>query len=324
MNSKKKPVLLFMLALICSIVLWPHTTYAATKAKTYTVLQGKSIIIKDTRKNITWKSKNTKIAKVNKNGKVTGVSLGDTKIIATDKNNKKITYIIKVSNYTIKSLKNKKTPNKVTIQTVNGNKTYTVYNQVGYSSAYLNRRGCSFCAISTVCSAYGKNISPLSIHTASVNKKYSERYAIKTTKSKTSVSNNRSLSVYSVSAILNNIGIKNHAVYKFTLNNAEKEITENLENGKPVVVICHNKKVNGIKLANSYHFIVLIGLDKDGNCIVLNPAGGSVNKSQCTGEYHIPVRTLIKNHMWSCTGNKYKSFNFYERKSYGGYIVMDK
>lgn len=326
MNYNKKVGLLFMLAIMCSLLLWPYNSYAATKVKkSYTILQGKSITIKDTRKSLKWSSKNSDIAKVTKSGKVTGLKLGTTKVYATDKKGKKVTYTIKVTNYTVKKLNSRKTPYSVTIRTPNGlTKTYTVHNQTGYNSTYLCNRGCSFTAISTVCSAYGKKISPLSIHNGSVKQKYSERYAIKTTKSKTYVSNNRSLSVFSVSAILNNTGIKNHAVYKFTTDKAVSDITNNLNEGRPVIVICHNKKKSGIKLANSYHFLVVIGLDNDGNCIVLNPAGGTVNRSHCTGEFHIPVKQLVKNHMWSCTGNKYKSFNFSERKSYGGYIIIDK
>lgn len=129
---------------------------------------------------------------------------------------------------------------------------------------------------------------------------------------------------YSISQILKNAGIKNHAVYKFTNAKATKEITANLQAGRPVIIMCSRKKVNGIKLANSYHMLVLAGIGKKGNAIVLNPANGSVNRSHCTGAFKLTVSKLVKNHMWSCTGSKYKSFYFNGAENYGGYIVIDE
>ena len=293
-------------------------------AKTYNIqiLKGESYR-PNIEKRITWKSKDSSIVKITSKGKFKGIGYGNTKVVGTDKKGRKYKYNISVSNYKVIPTGNRRYPNKVKVQTHSGNKTYKVYNQVGFGSSYLTQRGCSHSSAAIVMSAYGKDYTPYDIHYGSVNKKCSERHALKRLDKRVAVTG-QSLSVYSISKILKNSGIKNHPVYHFTRKSATREIENNLRQGKPVLIICHRKKVNGIKLANSYHFLVLVGIDPDGNAIVLNAAGGTVNTSQSTGKYKLPVKTLVKNHMWSCTGKKYKSFYFNGSENYGGYIVIDE
>lgn len=227
------------------------------------------------------------------------------------------------SKYTVKVTGNKKCPRTVTVTTNGRKRTYRIYNQTAFDSSYLSQRGCAHTAAAIVMSAYGKKYVPPDIHYGSMSKKCSERYALKKLGKKVAVSG-QSLSIYSISQILKNTGIKNHAVYKFTNAKATKEITANLQAGRPVIIMCSRKKVNGIRLANSYHMLVLAGIGKKGNAIVLNPANGSVNRSHCTGAFKLTVSKLVKNHMWSCTGSKYKSFYFNGAENYGGYIVIDE
>ena len=316
-----KKITLYILTFLLLFCFYCTPAYAKTTS--YSVLQGKTIKIKNTKKNLKWSSSDKSIATVSKNGKVTGVKLGTCKIYAKTKKST-YTYKIIVSNYTVKKTGKRRYPNIVTINTPTGKKTYKAYSQVGFGSSYLCNRGCSHTAAAIVMSAYGKNYTPLDIHNGSVNKKCSERYAKRKLHMKVSVSNNKSLSVYSVSQILKNVGINNHPVFKYSNNSAIEEITNNLKAGRPVLIITHRKKVKGIKLANSYHFLVLIGIDGDGKAIVINPVGGVVNRSQCTGAYKIPVSQIVKNHMWSCTGKGYKNFHFNGTKNYGGYIVIDR
>ena len=134
----------------------------------------------------------------------------------------------------------------------------------------------------------------------------------------------QSLSIFSISKILKNAGIKNRAVYKYKEKQAITEITRNLERGRPVIVMCHRKRVKGVKLANSYHMIVLAGIDKKGNVIALNPAGGTVNTSHCTGKFKLSVKQIVQRHMWSCRANEYRSFYFNGTDNYGGYIIINE
>lgn len=225
------------------------------------------------------------------------------------------------STYKVKTTGNRKYPRTVTVKTNGIKKKYKVYDQTGFGSAYLSQRGCAHSAAAIVMSTYGKKYTPYDIHYGSVNKKCSERHALKKLDKRVAVTG-QSLSIFSISKILKNSGIKNRAVYKYKEQTAVREITANLEAGRPVIIMCHRKKVKGVKLANSYHMLVLAGIDKKGNAIVLNPALGLVNKSHCTGKFKLTVKQLVKRHMWSCTGKKYKSFYFNGAANYGGYILI--
>lgn len=225
------------------------------------------------------------------------------------------------STYSVKQTSGIRYQRKVTVKTNGVKKTYKVYDQTKFGSTYLSQRGCAHTAAAIIMSAYGKPYTSDQIHAGSVQLKCSERYALKTLHKKVAVTG-QSLSVYSISKILANVGIKNHPVYVYKKANAIKEITKNLESGRPVIIMCHRKTVNGIRLANSYHMLVLAGIDRQGKAIVLNPAGGTVNRSHCTGNYRLSVKELVKNHMWSCTGSGYRSFYFNRAENYGGYILV--
>lgn len=225
------------------------------------------------------------------------------------------------STYNVKTTGKRQYPRTITVKTDGAKKKYKLYDQNGFGSGYLSQRGCSHAAAAIVMSAYDKSYTPYNIHYGSSGKKYSERYALRKLNKRVAVTG-QSLSIFSISKILKNAGIKNRAVYKYNENKAIHEITANLENGRPVIVMCHRKRVKGVKLANSYHMLVLAGIDKKGNVIVLNPAGGTVNTSHCTGKFKLTVKQLVRRHMWSCTGKQYNSFYFNGSANYGGYILV--
>lgn len=200
-----------------------------------------------------------------------------------------------------------------------GNKTYSLYSQQEWGDQYLKERGCGHTALSIVMSAYGVNYSPLEIHYGDEALTCSERY------SGGSPSDNRSLSVYSVAKILNAVGIKSHPVYIFNDAEAIEDITSALKHNRPVIVMCNRKQSkDGVRLAKSYHFIVLVGIDDSGNIVAINPANGKVNESHCTGPFNITVKQLVKDHMWSCAGTGYESFYFNGVENYGGYVVVEQ
>lgn len=273
---------------------------------------------------VTWSSSNKKIVTVNSSGKLKAVGFGTAKIIAKTKKGKTKTCKVIVQNYVVQKTNNNEYPNKITVYYGNGShKTYTVYNQKGYSDSWVQGRGCSACSIAIVASAYGQSQSPFDIHYGSPSKSYSERYALAKLGKEVKV-NNKSLTVYSLTQMLNNTGIKCHAVYKYNNSSAIKQITKNLKAGRPVVIICHNKTVNGNRLATYIHFLVAVGIDSNGKAIVLNPAGGTVNKSHFTGSFSLTVSQLVKCHMFSCTGNNYHQFYYKQTKNAGGYILIDE
>lgn len=318
---------IYSLILIITLFILPLNVSAAKPKLNKTkveILCGKTYKLKANQK-VTWSSSDSNVATVSSSGKITGKNYGSVVITAINKKGEKRICTVKVKKYKVKSTGKRKYPRTITIHT-GGKfyKTYRIYNQVGFGNAYLNQRGCAHSSAAIVMSAYGYKYTPYNIHYGNVKTKCSQRYALRKLGKKPVSPNNRSLSVYSVSQILNNVGITNHPVYKFTDASATKEITDNLNAGRPVLIMCHRKKVKGNKLANSYHFIVLVGIDEKGKAIALNPAGGTVNRSQCTGKYSLTVKQLVERHMWSCTGKEYKTFYFNGAKNYGGYIVIDK
>lgn len=200
-----------------------------------------------------------------------------------------------------------------------GNKTYPLYSQKEWGDHYLEERGCGHTALSAVMFAYGIKHTPLEIHYGNEALTCSERY------SGGSPSDNRSLSIYSIAKILNSVGIESRPVYTFKDNEAIQDIATALEDNRPVIVICNRKQSkDGVKLAKSYHFMVLVGIDDRGNVIAINPANGKINESHCTGAFHITVQQLVKDHMWSCTGTGYESFYFNGTENYGGYVVVEQ
>ena len=79
---------------------------------------------------VTWKSNNTKVATVDKNGKVTAVSKGTTKIVATDKNGNKLDCEVTVKEVSVTGVKLNKTDIKLEPK-----KTYTLKATVSPSNA---------------------------------------------------------------------------------------------------------------------------------------------------------------------------------------------
>ena len=94
--------LLAMIVVITTIFANDVTGMAAVKPKLTlssrqeTIAAGKSVQLKVKTvkglksKSVTWKSSNTKVAKVSSKGKVTGLKAGNAKITATSKVNKKV------------------------------------------------------------------------------------------------------------------------------------------------------------------------------------------------------------------------------------------
>lgn len=322
----KKHICGIMLFNILIIAFLCISTEAATLKlnKTKLGLQyGKSYVLK-ANQTVTWSSSNKKIVTVSSSGKIKAVGSGVAKVTAKNKKGKTKTCRVTVQNYVIRKTGNNEYPNKITVYRNNGSsKTYTIYNQKGYDNTWVKNRGCSACAIATVASAYGQTQSPMDIHYGTSNRPYSERYALAKLGKDVKI-NNKSLTIYSLTQMLHNTGIKCHAVYKYSNSSAIKEITANLKSGRPVIIIAHNKTVNGNRLATYIHFLVVVGIDSDGKAIVLNPAGGTVNKSHFTGSFKLTVSQLVKRHMFSCTGNNYKQFYYKHKKNAGGYIVIDE
>lgn len=262
-------------------------------------------------KKLTWSSSDKKIARVNKSGQVTGVGPGTATITVKTGNGK--TASCRVSIY--------RGGTKYTADTTAGKQTYYIYRQTQYDS-YIRGSGCILTAVAIVSSHFGKNYSPADIHNASSSQKYGERYAVQKMSASSALYGRAAISVSLAAQILKDMGIKNKAVYSFSKKTAIKQITKHLKKGKPVLIKCNNKTHNGIRIANGHHAVLLVGIDKKGKAIFIDPMYGRINYAHSCGKYvSLTVSDLVNYHMDSAVGN-YKTPYVTSTKAAGGYILV--
>ena len=96
------------------------------------------------------------------------------------------------------------------------------------------------------------------------------------------------------------MNIPNRLVGMFTYEQAVRDIEANLKAGNPVIVKTHNRKVNGIQMANAHHAMVLIAMDSEGYVTAIDPFYGKVNYAHAShNTFHMTLSDLVKNHMLS-------------------------
>lgn len=155
---------------------------------------------------------------------------------------------------------------------------YVIYNQkADYSSysRYINLHGCSTCAFTTVLSAVVpefEGFTPDKIIT-DVEPAVLGRSAMRANYDSDGSNGKSPLTLYGMTKIFDEYRVR----YKLASSDPdrqEKEITEHLKNGDPVIVTLSSGK--SIKVSRSIHTILLLGIDADGKVII----GDSVKKSR--------------------------------------------
>lgn len=280
------------------------------------------LTLKGVNKNIKWSSSNKNVAQVSSKGVVKARKKGTATITATY-NKKK--YTCKV---TVKEMANpdgaswKVSGNKVTVTGKGWSRTYTNYNQMTKEEFYP-RYGCVVTAVATAASGYGSAYSHKNIHTGAASKKYSERYAVKKLGQSTALYGKAAIALPTASQILKDLGIANKPVYTFDPDQAIAEITANLMAGKPVIVHANNRRHDGIKIANSHHGVVLVGIDKEGYAIMLEPVGGRVNYAHgCGKKCRLTVEDIVRYHINQTAENKLGAAYVTSPSAFGGYILL--
>lgn len=320
MKARKRGLILLLLTLC--LLPFGQAEAASKKApksvklnkKSASALPGKTVKLKakvspkGAKSAVTWSSSNPKVAVVDGKGKVTIQGYGTAKITARTSNGKKAVCTVKGAKYT-------RSNGKLSIVTPEGVKKYKMYSQLKYGN-YYRSYGCVTTAVAIVASSYGKSYTPKSIHTGSAKAVYSERYALKKMKKDKDLKKwygKAAISLRTASQILTDIGIPNQPVYKYNKSKAEKEIREHLKQGKPVIIKANTNRYHGIRLANSHHAIVLVGLDSKDQIIYVNP--GRVQT------YKIKLSTLLKHHMTPAKGD-YMTPYVTKINTAGGYILI--
>ena len=129
---------------------------------------------------------------------------------------------------------------------------------------YLWKHGCSTCALTTVLRATVpelKDYDPLQVLTKVIRPVVGEE-TYKANFSKT-MEKQMPISLKGIDKVLTEYGVKHKFVYTYTPASAEKEITEHLKEGDPIIFMLKE----GL-YAKYPHTMVMLGLDKDGKVIV--------------------------------------------------------
>ena len=155
------------------------------------------------------------------------------------------------------------------------NKKYKIFNQ-GMFRGNIPSEGCSITSEAIVLSGYGKNKTPNNI--ANDVSYYPRTIA--------EIAND--LTKYGVPSKYKSIS-PSEAQNSSNRSNAKNEIKSNLEKGKPIILLLHQGTDN--RYTSDAHYVVLVGLDKNGNPAIANPNGGLYQNSD-------NLDTLINNYMY--------------------------
>lgn len=211
----------------------------------------------------------------------------------------------------------------VTVTTPAGTRTYTIYNQLkckGGDPHYYQRYGCVTAGVSIAASGFGVVAKPWTIRGGSASKACSERRALKQLKQSRK---NYAISIRLASRILSNIGIPNKAVTSFNDAEAEAEIRQHLQAGKPVIVKVGKRQYDGVKFTKHHHTLVLIGMVDD-YVVFINPVNGKINGSRVgkhKSKINLTLHTLVTKFMYSSKKGTHSAY-VKRDKSGGGYILV--
>lgn len=224
----------------------------------------------------------------------------------------------------------------LTITDVEGkDKTYPIFQQKAGNyndySEYMTRHGCACCSLTTLLAAYvpkyrdlrpdqtitqvEKNFFPENVW----HKNYSKHIA-----------RQMPVSLYGISFILKQEQIAHRYVGAFEDAEAISEIREHLFTGRPVVIeTSRMKRKDGRivkwfdkKYAGSYHTMIILGLDENGEAVFTDSAtrawaGDRQRLKKATLEelitYMFPQKNTEDTHVY-----------FSRRKNTGGYILVDE
>jgi len=199
-------------------------------------------------------------------------------------------------------------------------KKYKMYcqfsrNYKGYNR-YLAAHGCAVTSLTTILRAYVPECNEWTPYeTISI--------AEKTVAGASAFNSNYSgrqmpISLYGATQVFDHYGIEYE--YKPSFGSDEevkRDIIEHLHEGKPVMFIVGQKNratgKRSAKWTGSYHTMIMIGVDKNNNVLIGNPAGSQ--------RFQLVSLDEMINYMWSSTEEPIK-FYWYGINRCGGYIKI--
>ena len=216
----------------------------------------------------------------------------------------------------------KETPGTYDTEITYAEKTYKMHcqfsrNYEGYND-YLASHGCAVTSLTCILGAYVEECRDWTPdETITIAEKNVAGTAFKTNYKK-KLSKQMPVSLYGISKVLDNYDISHIYVQSFETDKEVKaDIKAHLKNGYPVMFIVSQKNretgKTSSKWTNSYHTMVMIGIDKKDNVLIGNPAGSQRLQMVSLDE--------IIDYMWSCTDEP-DGFYWNGKKRCGGYIKI--
>ncbi len=215
----------------------------------------------------------------------------------------------------------------------NLSKTYPVFQQkagiYGDYSAYMTRHGCACCSLTTALAAFVEKYAGLKPDgtISEVERKNFPKEVYKENYGKV-MARQMPVSLYGISVILKEEGVRCEYIGNFNDEDAEKQIMEHLYKGKPVIIETSRMRRKGKRIirffdkkyAGSYHTMILLGVDEEGQVVFTDSAtrdwAGEQQRLKRAKlseliSYMFPQKNVGDTHLY-----------FSRKKNTGGYILI--
>lgn len=201
----------------------------------------------------------------------------------------------------------------------------------GAYSVYMERHGCACCSLTTILAAYCKQWKELRPDQAieEVERNQFDAGVFEKNYGKI-MARQMPVSLYGISVIMSEYGIRNRYVGAFEDRKAYRQIRKHLYEGKPVVIEASRfRRKNGLivrlndkKYAGSYHTMILLGFTSKGKVLFTDSAG----RSWAGSRQRIKETSLkdVLNYMFPRKNEKDTHVYFSRRRNTGGYILVDE
>lgn len=200
----------------------------------------------------------------------------------------------------------------------------------GDYSEYVEHHGCACCSLTTILAAFRSDLAEITPEKtiAEIEPEVFGRKVWQANYSKPA-KKQMPVSMYGIAKVLDYYGIGNRYVREFSMIRAQQEIENHLKTGQPVIIETRKirkegwwiSSLNDKKYAGSYHTMVCIGMDENGQVIFLDSA-----YRRWAGDYQRVKRAPLYDllcYMYGKDNPQDQNVYFASRKYTGGYILVE-
>lgn len=212
-------------------------------------------------------------------------------------------------------------------------RVYPVFQQkagtYGTYSEYMTRHGCACCSLTTVLAAFLDKYAALRPERTieNVERQYFSAEIVQKNYGKT-MARQMPVSLYGISIILRREGISCSYIGNFEDEVALRQIREHLYQGKPVIIETSRIRRRGKwiasfsdrKYAGSYHTMILLGMDEEGQVVFTD----SATRAWAGQQQRLKRAKLSELMMYMFPQKNIRDTHVYfsRRRNTGGYILL--